>query len=110
MTIRQLLGMLPPRLPAALFIALHRRPVTETAPRLPDILAADSFIPTHRAVNGERIRHGQAYVAPPDMHLLVDAASRASSTARRRASHDPASMRSFARPRCPTAVVSSASP
>jgi two-component system chemotaxis response regulator CheB len=60
---------LPPNLPAALCITRH---ITPHAPNvLPKILARDAALPTASAVDGEELRPGRIYVAPPDHHLLV---------------------------------------
>ncbi|NJM69391.1 MAG: chemotaxis protein CheB [Scytonema sp. RU_4_4] len=60
---------LPPDLNAAVMIVLH-------VPRhgtsvLPNILSRAGNLPVSHAKNGEQIRLGQIYVAPPDYHLLV---------------------------------------
>jgi two-component system, chemotaxis family, protein-glutamate methylesterase/glutaminase len=60
---------LPPDLPAALCITRH---ITPHAPNvLPKILAKSAALPTTSAVDGEELRPGHIYVAPPDHHLLV---------------------------------------
>jgi two-component system chemotaxis response regulator CheB len=67
--LRSLLRGLPPDLPAALFAVLH---VPATGGQsLPYILDRAGPLPARAAVDGERIRPGQVYVAPPDQHLLV---------------------------------------
>jgi two-component system, chemotaxis family, protein-glutamate methylesterase/glutaminase len=64
-----LVGSLPPDLPAALCITRH---ITPHAPNvLPKILARSTTLPTASAVDGEELRSGHIYVAPPDHHLLV---------------------------------------
>jgi two-component system chemotaxis response regulator CheB len=64
-----LVGSLPPDLPAALCITRH---ITPHAPNvLPQILAKNTTLPTASAVDGEELRSGRIYVAPPDHHLLV---------------------------------------
>jgi two-component system chemotaxis response regulator CheB len=66
----KLVGALPPDLPAAVFIVLH---VPAHAPSLlPEILARDSHLTVAHAIDGERIKHGKIYVAPPDRHLLIE--------------------------------------
>jgi two-component system chemotaxis response regulator CheB len=61
---------LPADLPAAVFIVLH---VPADAPSLlPGILARDSRLMVSHAVNGEEIKQGRVYVAPPDHHLLIE--------------------------------------
>lgn len=67
--LRVLLGGLPADLPAAVFVVLH---VPATGGHsLPDILGRAGPLPAASAVDGEQIRPGRVYVAPPDMHLLV---------------------------------------
>ncbi len=67
--LRSLLGHLPASLPAALFVVLH---VPTTGGRtLPRILNRAGPLPAGTAIDGERIRLGQVYVAPPDQHLLI---------------------------------------
>lgn len=66
----KLVSALPPDLPAAVFIVLH---IPAHAPsRLPEILSRDSHLTVAHAVDGERIKHGKIYVAPPDRHLLIE--------------------------------------
>jgi two-component system chemotaxis response regulator CheB len=60
---------LPPELPAALFVVLHVPPSTSSA--LPSILDRQGSLPAAHARDGEPIRHGRIYVAPPDSHLLL---------------------------------------
>lgn len=65
-----LVADLPKNLPAAVFIVLH---IPSNAPSLlPDILERLSTLPVTHAVDGEPIRHGKVYVAPPDQHLLIE--------------------------------------
>lgn len=65
-----LVASLPANLPAAVLIVLH---IPANAPSLlPDILGRESPMPVSHAKNGERIRPGRIYVAPPDQHLLIE--------------------------------------
>jgi two-component system, chemotaxis family, protein-glutamate methylesterase/glutaminase len=67
--LRSFLGDLPADLPAALFVVLH---IPATGGRsLPSILDRAGPLKATAAVNGDLIRQGQVYVAPPDQHLLV---------------------------------------
>ena len=61
---------LPADLPAAVFIVLHIP--AESPGLLPTILARDSGLPVAHAVDGNEIRPGQVYVAPPDQHLIIE--------------------------------------
>jgi two-component system, chemotaxis family, protein-glutamate methylesterase/glutaminase len=57
-------------LPASLFIVLH---IPAQSPSLmPDILSRAGPLPAIHPVDGEEIRHGHIYVAPPDYHLLLE--------------------------------------
>jgi two-component system chemotaxis response regulator CheB len=67
--LRSLLSSLPVDLPAALFVVMH---VPATGGRsLPFILDRAGPLPVGPAIDGDRIRPGQVYVAPPDQHLLM---------------------------------------
>jgi len=65
-----LVAGLPADLPAAVFIVLHIP--SESTGLLPSILTRESNLPVAHAVDGENIRRGQIYVAPPDLHLLIE--------------------------------------
>jgi two-component system, chemotaxis family, protein-glutamate methylesterase/glutaminase len=60
---------LPPDLNAAVLIVLHIP--SHGISVLPRILARAGKLPASHATNGEQIRLGHIYVAPPDYHLLV---------------------------------------
>jgi two-component system chemotaxis response regulator CheB len=65
----ELLRGLPASLPAAIFVVVHSAPNSSGA--LPMILSNATSFPARTAIDGEPIRLGQVYVAPPDHHLLV---------------------------------------
>jgi two-component system chemotaxis response regulator CheB len=67
--LRELVGGFPPDLPAALFVVLHIPPSASSA--LPTILDRAGSLRAVQAHDGEPIRQGTVYVAPPDRHLLV---------------------------------------
>jgi two-component system chemotaxis response regulator CheB len=67
--LRALVARLPLGLPAAVLVVLHL-PRTATS-ALPAIIERSGEWPARHAVDGERIRPGRIYVAPPDHHLLV---------------------------------------
>ncbi len=70
--LRALVAGLEPALPAALFIVQHIAP---SSPRLlPQVLASAGPLPARHARDGDPVRAGQIAVAPPDHHLLVQAA------------------------------------
>src|SRR4051812_6606925 len=60
---------LPADLPAAVFIVLHV-PAHGTSV-LPNILRRLGRLPAEHAKDGETIRPGRVYIAPPDYHMLV---------------------------------------
>ena len=67
--LQQLMGGLPADLPASLFIATH---VPSHSPGyLADMLSRAGPLPVVKAVDGQPIERGHAYVAVPDQHLLV---------------------------------------
>jgi two-component system chemotaxis response regulator CheB len=68
--LRQLVRDLPAALPAALMVVLHTRPTHDS--RLPTILGLAGPLAAAHARDGESIRAGQIYVAPPNYHLTVD--------------------------------------
>lgn len=65
-----LVSELPAALPAALLVVLHRPPTRGS--RLPAILRQAGALAAAHAQDGEPIRTGQIYVAPPNYHLTVD--------------------------------------
>jgi two-component system chemotaxis response regulator CheB len=67
--VTKILRALPARLPAGIFVVIHTAP---DAPGLLDkILTKAGPLPATYAVDGEPIRRGHVYVAPPDHHLLI---------------------------------------
>ena len=60
---------LPVDLPASIFIVLH---IGLTSSRLPEILTRAGRLPAVHPANGDAIRNGTIYVAPPDCHMLVE--------------------------------------
>ena len=60
---------LPADLPAAVFVVIHFP--TDSISVLPKILERAGRLPAHHPTDGETIRHGQIYVAPPDFHLNI---------------------------------------
>jgi len=64
-----MVGGLPADLPAAVLVVLHIPPTGAGA--LPAILERAASLPVQTAIDGEDLRPGRVYVAPPDHHLLV---------------------------------------
>ena len=65
----ELISFLPAALPAAVFVVLHIPP--HGASVLPNILSRRGVLPARHPEDGEAVRRGQVYVAPPDHHLLL---------------------------------------
>lgn len=65
----RIVANLPHDLPAAIFVVLHVPPHASSV--LPSILARRGPLPARHALNGEVIREGVVYIAPPDRHLLL---------------------------------------
>jgi two-component system, chemotaxis family, protein-glutamate methylesterase/glutaminase len=63
----------PADFPGAIFVVLHIPPFQPSS--LPRILTRSGPLPAHHPQDGERIRSGHIYVAPPDHHLLIDKGS-----------------------------------
>ena len=64
-----LAGRLPADLPAAVLIVLHIPAHSESV--LPRILSRRGRLPAVHPRDGEALRPGHIYIAPPDYHLLV---------------------------------------
>ena len=60
---------MPSSLSIAFFVVLHRPPHRPS--HLPLILERTARLPAEHPRNGEKIRPGRIYVAPPDFHLMV---------------------------------------
>jgi two-component system, chemotaxis family, protein-glutamate methylesterase/glutaminase len=65
----QLVRGLPTGLDAAVFVVLHVSPHGTSV--LPRILSRSGPLPAAHAADGEPIRPGRIYVAPPDYHMLL---------------------------------------
>lgn len=70
-SLTELVRLLPPGLPASLFVVMHFPPYGTS--RLPKILMRASSLPATHAQHGEAFQPGHIYIAPPDQHLLVRA-------------------------------------
>jgi len=69
-TLDQLVGQLPPDLPASLFIVQHMAPHNSGEPLLRRLSRHKAF-QSKLAEDGDRFRPGRIYIAPPDNHLLL---------------------------------------
>jgi two-component system chemotaxis response regulator CheB len=69
-TLRRFVALLPEDLPAAVFIVMHLAP--HSAGALPNILKNDGPLPAASPADGDPIKEGHIYVAPPDHHLLIE--------------------------------------
>lgn len=68
---RGVLAELPETVPAAIFLVLHTSALSPGL--LPELLTVPSAPPVRYARNGERFQRGVVYVAPADLHMLVEA-------------------------------------
>ncbi|XWK87127.1 MAG: chemotaxis protein CheB [Phormidium sp.] len=68
-TLTKLVRTIPADIPAAIFVVVHISP--HSVSLLPKILQRCSSIPISHAKDGEAIKPGHIYVAPPNFHLLV---------------------------------------
>jgi two-component system chemotaxis response regulator CheB len=67
--LRDLVAQLPGDYPGALLVVLHVAPMGTSV--LPQILSRAGELAATHAEDGEEIKAGHIYVAPPDKHLLV---------------------------------------
>jgi two-component system chemotaxis response regulator CheB len=67
--LQKIVHQLPERFPGSLFVVLHLAP--ESPSLLPEILERAGTLPAIHPRDGDRIRDGQIYVAPPDRHMLI---------------------------------------
>ena len=68
--LQRLVEPLPKDFPAAIFVVLHLSPQSTSV--LPNILSRAGSLPAIHPRDGEPIRLGRVYVAPPDKHLVID--------------------------------------
>lgn len=69
-TLKRVVADLPADLPATVCIVLHIAP--DAPSMLAHILSRAGPRPARAAVEGDRLRHGEILVAPPDRHLVVE--------------------------------------
>lgn len=65
----RLVAGLPSDLPAAVFVVVHIPPHVRSV--LPELLTHAGSLPAAHARDGEPVRYGRIYVAPPDRHLIL---------------------------------------
>jgi two-component system chemotaxis response regulator CheB len=66
----KLVGQLPVRLPASLFLVLHIPPHSPSL--LPGILSRSGPLAANHPEDGEEISQRHIYIAPPDYHMLTE--------------------------------------
>lgn len=101
----QFVGSLPIGIPYAVLVVLHVSPTGTSV--LSSILARACRIPVASAGDGEVVRDGHVYVAPPDRHLLLEDGRLRLSQTPRENGHRPAidpTMRSAAQHYGPAAL------
>jgi two-component system chemotaxis response regulator CheB len=69
-TLSELVSGFPADLPAAVLVVLHLAPYGRSM--LPAILSRAGQMPASHPVDGEPLRAGRIYIAPPDHHLAVE--------------------------------------
>jgi two-component system, chemotaxis family, protein-glutamate methylesterase/glutaminase len=70
--LRELAGALPGDLPAAVLVVIHLSAEFESS--LDQLVTQAGPLPAGFARDGEAVRHGRIYIAPPEYHLLLDGA------------------------------------
>jgi two-component system, chemotaxis family, protein-glutamate methylesterase/glutaminase len=68
--LRKICSILPPDLPAAIFVVLHTTASAES--RLPYILDRAGSMTASHPEDGTKIEHGNIYVARPNRHMLIE--------------------------------------
>jgi two-component system chemotaxis response regulator CheB len=69
-SLTRMIERLPPNLPAAVLVVLHISP--EARSYLPEILNRAQSLPAAHARDGEALRPGKIYIAPPNYHMIVN--------------------------------------
>src|ERR1044071_2261865 len=64
----QVLAALPAKFPAAIVVVQHLDPRHRSL--MADILSRRTALQVRQAEEGEMLRHGTVFIAPPDRHLL----------------------------------------
>jgi two-component system, chemotaxis family, protein-glutamate methylesterase/glutaminase len=84
----ELVRSLPRDFPHAVLVVLHVSPTGTSV--LPAILARACALPVISPADGEQLRDGHIYVAPPDCHLVLEASHLRLSQSPRENGHRPA--------------------
>jgi two-component system chemotaxis response regulator CheB len=96
--LRGVVPALPADFPAPICVVVHTSPQSPGV--LGAILARAGALPAANAADGERLRPGRIYVAPPDFHLTVEPGrARGSRAGRARTASVRRSIRCSVRPR-----------
>jgi two-component system, chemotaxis family, protein-glutamate methylesterase/glutaminase len=69
-SLSQVLKDIPENFPGSMLVVIHTG--AEGPGMLPSILSRSGALPAVRAKDGEPMRPGKVYVAPPDRHLILD--------------------------------------
>lgn len=67
--LKQVCADLPEDFPAAICVTLHISPSSRSF--LPELISRASKLPARHPVDGEDLKPGTIYIAPPDLHMLV---------------------------------------
>jgi two-component system chemotaxis response regulator CheB len=84
----RLIGTFPPDFPYPVLVVLHVSPTGTSV--LPAILDRAGPLQVSAPADGDRLRRGHVYVAPPDVHLVVEGSRVHLSQAPRENGHRPA--------------------
>src|SRR5688572_13010110 len=68
--IPRLIASLPADLPASVFVVLHIP--AQGRDLMPEIIRRTASLSVAHGVDGDSVRRGHIYVAPPDHHLQID--------------------------------------
>jgi two-component system, chemotaxis family, protein-glutamate methylesterase/glutaminase len=68
--IMQILGKLPPSLPVAILLIIHRANTMESM--LADLLIINSNLPVREVEEKDKITPSRVYLAPADYHVLIE--------------------------------------
>ncbi len=68
--LKSLVKELPTSINAAIFVVVHFPPDATSV--LPHILSRAGDLPAYHAHNGDSIKYGHIYIAPPDWHMLIE--------------------------------------